>query len=231
MAVYINSLNFTTNKWTGWTPVPGSLLTTTGVSVMGRHLYAKGSYGSGIVVGGVYENIFYGGWSGWHLIPGGMTTKSALCACYSLHGDIRVFASRTADGRLCWSDNSGDGPFDPSAVSSFWYTQLYQALTDARTAGPLPEAFIVRNPYYSAFLKGIGDHQVYGLRDTGLQVIPGNKLTDAGIESRSMLLSSQSNTTTRTDKYRHFLFVKDMSDQRLYFNSFETVVTSPVSIY
>jgi hypothetical protein len=219
MTVYINSMNVKTHVWTGWTPIPGSLLTNLGVSAYGRRLYARGSFGNGIVAGGVYENTFYNSWSGWKLIGGGMTAKCEPCAFVS-DSDILVYASRTSDGQVCWNNNN-----------SFWYTGLYPAVTDSKVAGPLPEAGATNDPYYMAFLKGMTNHQVYGLRNNELQLIPGNKLTDSGLESRTILRSSQSTNVTKTDHYRHFLFVKDMADHRLYFNYFDTTVTSPVIIY
>jgi hypothetical protein len=181
--MYLNSYNFGTNTWSGWTPIPG--IAAAGVSVVNRHIYAKGLNWAN-QPSPVYENVFdasSNGWKGWKQVPGGLTTKAQICA-YETAGSglsASLWASRSLDGQLY---NNTPNPYTPVGWNG-WTTLGYQAVTDEKAAGPLPVNF--RHPDYLAFIKGVGDHQIYGLKSSGPELIPGNKLTDAGLDSCTVL--------------------------------------------
>jgi hypothetical protein len=225
--VYINSQNLQTKNWSGWTLVPGGFATNTGVSIRNRVLYAKSS--STASNGAVYSNSAdaTGHWSGWHPFFLPVTTNTQPCPALD-GGALQIYGSRTTDGQLFWLQF-----VPPTQYLVGMWTSIeapYQALTDARAAGSLPDNSA---PMYSAFVKGIGDHQVHGLTDSGLQTIPGNKLTDSGLDSCSVLISSAvaGDLTTQTDTFRNLLFLKDMGDHKIYFNSFLSSIKSSYNFF
>jgi hypothetical protein len=202
--VYITSRNCTTGQWSGWTAVPGQFATNTSVSIRNGHLFAKGHSD-----GAVYENVFDqpGNWSGWHPLPSALKTNTQVCA-FGWEKNISLYASRAADGHLFSIDYS----YFFNGSWGDWYPEQPLTITDAKAAGPLPEG-VDAPAYYDAFVKGIGDHQVYGLHGTALQLIPGSKLTDSGIESRSMRVSTLPQPDgTEIDNYCNLIFVRDPAD-------------------
>ena len=108
-----------------------------------------------------------------------------------------------------------------------WSEMPLHPVTDAKVAAPLPD---MPNPIYTVFVKGIGDHQVHGLRATGLQLIGGNKLTDSGLDSCTVTAAEVDDLIhhVKTITYRNILFLKSMADKKIYFNSFTTTSTVPM---
>jgi hypothetical protein len=215
LGVYINSLDIYTGYWSGWSQVPGSFGSNTGVSILARRLCARGFLiGPGILNGGVYVTFYQGtNTAPWHLVNG-FIANAQPCPTLTFDGVGGLYASQASDQQL-YSLQHLSLPFNGSL--DLWAPLPFQPLTDAKAAGPLPN---MSTSIFSLFVKGIGDHQVRGLRSSGLQLIPGNKLTDAGLESCAVL-----NPATHT--YQNMLFVKDIGDHKIYFNSFKSVAPSP----
>jgi hypothetical protein len=232
MGVYIISLNLIDNQWTSWSQVPGSFGTNAGVSIKGRRLYARGfSYGGGISNGTIYYTFYEGpNTSSWHQVNG-FITNARPCPTLTTDGGTSdgvggLYASQASDKQI-YSLQNVPGPLNTSI--NLWFPVPFQPLTDTKAAGPLPNT---PKPIYSVFVKGIGDHQVHGVRSSGLELIGGNKFTDSGIDSCTV--TNWDNDLIhhlRTYTYQNMLFVKDMGDHKIYFKSFTTTSTVPFSFF
>jgi hypothetical protein len=61
---------------------------------------------------------------------------------------------------------------------------------------------------YKGFAKGIGDHQIYGLRTNGYEPIPGGKTTNPGLSSTEIPVSDTYSTGYDTIVTRNILLQK-----------------------
>jgi hypothetical protein len=209
-SVYLNIFNLKTSKWTGWKSLPG-LSTDSGATVTDRRVYARRTTIFGAA--SVYENDFSASspisLSGWSQVPGSFSTKVQVCA-YTSGSLPALLGARYQDGQVCL--NAMISPDMGYYYWSGWLPICQPATTDAKPAGPLGP--------YSGFFKGVGDHQVHGLLGTSsnspTELIPGNKLTDAGLDSCSVFYSSAGQKTM----YKNLLFAKGMGEQQIYFTLF-----------
>jgi hypothetical protein len=171
MSVYVKSKDLTDNLSGVWMQVPG-FGTNSSVSISGRSLVARGfSYGS---PSPLYATFYEGAsTAAWGLVAGHTFAANAQpCPFLSTDGQIStgkggLYASLGSSNAL-YSLMTFTGPYQTSF--SLWSPVAFQPLTDAKAAGPLPNT---PSPIYTAFVKGIGDHQVHGVRASGLQVIGG----------------------------------------------------------
>jgi hypothetical protein len=207
-AVYINSYSFILQTWSGWKLVPG-LLTNSGVSIVDRHLCAK-EWLYADQPSSIYHNEYNpsSGWTGWKAIPGGLITTAQVCA-YSNGPGVTVLATRSGFGQIHRVYSEG----------SYWtgWTPVGLYFTNTKVAAAMDP--------YQTFYNGSTDHRLYGV-SAGLEQIPGNMLTDSGLESCRMLLYSSAipkpGGTSYSEFYKNLLFAKSIGDHKLYFTSYNT---------
>jgi hypothetical protein len=70
---------------------------------------------------------------------------------------------------------------------------------------------------------------VHGVRASGLQVIGGDRFTDSGLDSCTVTNWVNDYThNLRTYTYENLLFLKDMGNHKIYYNSFTTTAKFPL---
>lgn len=219
-SVYLTIFNLKTHAWTAWALLTG-LSTNSGASVTETRVYAR--HPTYLGAAPVYENDFGGppiSLSGWHQVPGSFSTKVQVCA-YSFNSLPGLLGARMQDGQVCL--NSMVSPDMGLYYWTGWSPIGHLATTDAKPAGPLGP--------YAGFFKGVGDYLVHGLLGTSsnspTDVIPGNKMTDAGLDSCSVFYGTWPTSTGYLTIHKNLLFAKGMGDQKIYFTSYFSTQVMP----
>ena len=140
-------------------------------------------------------------------MPGSFATGVQVCTntSDSLPG---LLGARYPDGQVCL--NKMVSPDIGIDDWTGWLPICKPAITDAKPAGPLGP--------YTGFFKGKGDHQIHGLlgaaSNAPTEGIPGNKLTDAGLDSCSVQYLVLPSSVGQAIMYKNLLFAKGMGDQK-----------------
>ncbi len=139
-----------------------------------------------------------------------LTTTAQACA-YRNGPGVSLLASRYGWGQINLN----------STEATYWqgWTPLGLYFTNTKVGGPM-------DPYHAFYT---ANHRIYGV-NSGSQAIPGNMLTDSGLESCSMLVASsatpQPGGTSYYESYKNLLFAKSIGDHKLYFTSYNTTYSS-----
>jgi hypothetical protein len=240
--VYANVFDYRWGHgWSGWAPIPGGAATNAGpaAAVMGfapevLRVFVKGNG----TLSGVYENDYdattrawWPAWrplnTGWQQNPNpGFRVSGQVCASFVSSGgeqEVLILAPQLSTNQVCYKEDNWYFGWVP------WGVLPYRAVTDAALAGPLPGPGPVWNfdgsAVYLGFGKGIGDHRVYGLRETGYQEIPGGQITDAGLFSAWFVLWTYDTPDEVITRSRNVLFAKDQALRTVRFNCFDATRT------
>jgi hypothetical protein len=206
--IYINTLHLVSQTWSGWKQIPG-FLTNNGVAIVDRHLFAR-EWLYGNPASAIYQNDYNqtSGWTGWKPVPGGLKTTAQTCA-YPDHAGLTLLSVGPGWGQI-YRNHTDFSQW-------FGWTPLGSYFTNVKVGGPMDP--------YAAFYNAASTHLIFGVTITGSVPIPGNLLTDSGLESCSFLVAeteftAPNRTTYYYDTYKTLLFAKGLVDHRLYFASY-----------
>ena len=239
--VYANIYDYRPGHgWAGWVAVPGGAATNAGPAVVVEdwapqklRVFVNGT------LSGVYENDYNATtktwWPAWRPLDTalgqysnpGFRVNGQVCASLVYYGgepEVLILAPQLSTNQVCYKEDNWYFGWD------FWGLLPYRAVTDAALAGPLPGPQPVWDLTYGGatylgFAKGIGDHRVYGLKQTGYQEIPGGEITDAGLSSTWFVLWWTETPSDWVARSRNVLFAKDQALRTVRFNYFDATQT------